>query len=161
MTSANHGPEDQVLMTEQSSSAANTSSHINHSVNHSEMATNNSTDSVLPEEYASTGQTNLTEIGRTSETALLDERTLLACVVRTIPAGGRIHISSTVSECQLYILGSICNMAVLYLKADIWYVMCFKHSSLTDWARCLHLYTGMITRKSMESSMNLWPAILR
>lgn len=27
---------------------------------------------------------------------LLDERSLLACIVRTIPAGGRIRISSTV-----------------------------------------------------------------
>ncbi|XP_010555751.1 PREDICTED: uncharacterized protein LOC104825162 isoform X2 [Tarenaya hassleriana] len=33
--------------------------------------------------------------GRNSDNALLDERSLLACIVRTIPAGGRICISST------------------------------------------------------------------
>ncbi|KAL0875195.1 hypothetical protein Bca101_024900 [Brassica carinata] len=32
---------------------------------------------------------------RNLESALLDERSLLACIVRTIPAGGRIRISST------------------------------------------------------------------
>ncbi|KAI4307045.1 hypothetical protein L6164_030276 [Bauhinia variegata] len=95
ITSSNHGPEDQVLMTEQSGSVANASSHIIHSVNHSEMVINNPTDSVFPEGYASSGQTNSTAMSTTLETAVLDERSLLACIVRTIPAGGRIRISST------------------------------------------------------------------
>lgn len=93
---ANDGVENQALMADSSSFAANTSSHIVHSVNHSEMAVNDSTDSALPE-----AQTNLTEIVRTPEINLLDERTLLACIVRTIPAGGQIRISSTVSESEL------------------------------------------------------------
>jgi hypothetical protein len=33
--------------------------------------------------------------GKATEIALLDERALLACIVRTIPPGGRIRISST------------------------------------------------------------------
>ena len=33
---------------------------------------------------------------RNLESALLDERSLLACIVRTIPAGERVRISSTV-----------------------------------------------------------------
>ncbi|PPS17086.1 hypothetical protein GOBAR_AA03499 [Gossypium barbadense] len=43
----------------------------------------------------STGQTNNLISAKTSETALLDERSLLACIVRTIPTGGKIRISST------------------------------------------------------------------
>ncbi|KAI4338024.1 hypothetical protein L6164_016379 [Bauhinia variegata] len=96
MASSNHGPEDPILTTEQSSSAVNaSSSNIVHSVNHSDVVINNPTDSVLSEAYATSGQTNSTTISRTLETALLDERSLLACIVRTIPAGGRIRISST------------------------------------------------------------------
>ncbi|KAF7830776.1 uncharacterized protein G2W53_013109 [Senna tora] len=95
VTSANHGPEDQVFIAEQPSTAANTSSHKIHSVNHSEMVTKSSTDSVLPEAYVTTGQTNSTAVARSSEAALFDERELLTCIVRTIPAGGRIRISST------------------------------------------------------------------
>ncbi|XP_054788775.1 uncharacterized protein LOC129294428 isoform X2 [Prosopis cineraria] len=95
VASTNCGPGDQFLMAEQTNSAATASSHTVHLVKQSEMATNVSADSVLPEAYVPTGQTNLTEIIRTSEVTLLDERTLLACIVRTIPAGGRIRISST------------------------------------------------------------------
>ncbi|TXG57455.1 hypothetical protein EZV62_018768 [Acer yangbiense] len=38
---------------------------------------------------------NSVDIGKTLENALLDERSLLTCIVCTIPAGGRILISST------------------------------------------------------------------
>lgn len=98
MTSAISGPEDQALIAEQPSSAANASSHKIHAVNHSEMVTKSLADSVLPEEYPSTGhtQTNSTTVATSLEASLLDERALLACIVRTIPAGGRIRISSTV-----------------------------------------------------------------
>ncbi|XP_061340513.1 uncharacterized protein LOC133286978 isoform X2 [Gastrolobium bilobum] len=95
VTISNDGPEDQVLLAEQVSSAANASPVTGHSVNHNEMVQSNSTDSVLPEAFTSTGQTTSTTIAKTSETALLEERSLLACIVRTIPAGGRIRISST------------------------------------------------------------------
>lgn len=98
MASTNCEQGDQISVAEHANPAAIASSHIIHLVKHGERAKNASADSVLPEEYDPTGQTNLTEIMRTSEVTLLDERTLLACVVRTIPASGRIRISSTVSK---------------------------------------------------------------
>ncbi|PON81202.1 RNA polymerase II degradation factor [Trema orientale] len=96
VTSMDGGLEDQVLTTEQSSSAANTSQADNslHPVNFDKTAVNNSND-VVPEAYVSTGWTKSPTVGRTSEAVLLDERSLLACIVRTIPAGGRVRISST------------------------------------------------------------------
>lgn len=86
VTLSNDGPATQILLTEQGSSAANAPSV-------GEMIQNNS-DTVLSEALASTGQTTIPKV---PETALLDERSLLACIVRTIPAAGRIRISSTVS----------------------------------------------------------------
>ena len=68
-----------------------------HHMHFREAAVSNATDSVLSEAAISTGETNSLSTGRTPETALLDERALLACIVRTIPPGGRIRISSTVS----------------------------------------------------------------
>ncbi|KFK26988.1 hypothetical protein AALP_AA8G319700 [Arabis alpina] len=50
----------------------------------------NGTGSVVRETLVSSGKAE-----RNLESALLDERSLLACIVRTIPAGGRIRISST------------------------------------------------------------------
>ncbi|RZC07333.1 hypothetical protein D0Y65_014598 [Glycine soja] len=91
---SNNEPDVQVLLAEQATSAVNASSVTSHSVNHNEMIQSNSTDSVLSEVFTSSGSTAST-IAKTSETALLDEKSLLACIVRTIPAGGRIRISST------------------------------------------------------------------
>jgi hypothetical protein len=51
---------------------------------------NGATKSVVPETQVSSGKAE-----RNLESALLDERSLLACIVRTIPAGGKIRISST------------------------------------------------------------------
>ncbi|KAL0710289.1 hypothetical protein Bca4012_017267 [Brassica carinata] len=51
----------------------------------------NGVGSVARETLVSSGKSE-----RNMESALLDERSLLACIVRTIPAGGRIRISSTV-----------------------------------------------------------------
>ncbi|XP_019437334.1 PREDICTED: serine/threonine-protein kinase dst2-like isoform X7 [Lupinus angustifolius] len=90
---ANDGPE--VLVAEQVSSSVNASGVTSHNVNHNEMVQSNSTEPVLPEAFASTGQTTSSTMARTSETSLLDERSLLACIVRTIPAGGWVRISST------------------------------------------------------------------
>ncbi|KAE9587265.1 hypothetical protein Lalb_Chr23g0271841 [Lupinus albus] len=90
---ANDGPE--VLVSEQVSSSVNASGVTSHNVNHNEMVQSNSAEPVLPEAFASTGQTKSSTIGRTSETSLLDERSLLACIVRTIPADGWVRISST------------------------------------------------------------------
>ncbi|XP_052732130.1 uncharacterized protein LOC108331634 isoform X6 [Vigna angularis] len=95
VTLSKEGPDDQVLLAEQASSATNASPVKSQSVNHDEMIQNNSTDSVLSEVFTSSGSTVSTTITKTSETALLDEKSLLACIVRTIPAGGRIRISST------------------------------------------------------------------
>ncbi|XP_027902327.1 uncharacterized protein LOC114162592 isoform X3 [Vigna unguiculata] len=95
VTLSNDGPDDQVLLSEQASSATNASPVKSQSVNHDEMIQNNSTDSVLSEVFTSSGSTASSTITKTSETALLDEKSLLACIVRTIPAGGRIRISST------------------------------------------------------------------
>ncbi|KAH1112777.1 hypothetical protein GLYMA_04G230800v4 [Glycine max] len=94
VTLSNNGPDDQVLLAEQASSAAIASSVTSHSVNHNEMIQNNSTDSVLSEVFTSSALTAST-IAKTSEITLLDGKSLLACIVRTIPAGGRIRISST------------------------------------------------------------------
>lgn len=70
-----------------------------HNVNVSEMIINNASGSVavVPEAFVSSGVKIPMMVRNTLETALLDERALLACIVRTIPAGGRIQISSTVS----------------------------------------------------------------
>ncbi|CAJ1974456.1 unnamed protein product [Sphenostylis stenocarpa] len=92
---SNDGPDDQVLLTEQASSAASVSPVKSQSVNHNEMIQNNSTDSNLSEVFTSSGSTTSTTITKALETVLLDEKSLLACIVRTIPAGGRIRISST------------------------------------------------------------------
>jgi hypothetical protein len=92
VTLPNDRPASQILVAEQASSAADASSVASHSVG--EMIQNNS-DTVLSEAFT----TASTTIAKAPETALLDERSLLACIVRTIPAAGRIRISSTVSIC--------------------------------------------------------------
>lgn len=60
----------------------------------------NSTGVILPEVPISAGwsSTSVTA-GKTPKPTLLDERSLLACIVRAIPSGasGRIRISTTVS----------------------------------------------------------------
>nr|POE99205.1 hypothetical protein CFP56_63684 [Quercus suber] len=97
LTSTNHGLEGQVFTAEQPASAANPSASdtSSHSINLSETSVNNATGAALPESFVSTGQANALAVGKTLEPALLDERSLLACIVRTVPAGGRIRISST------------------------------------------------------------------
>ncbi|XP_039010976.1 uncharacterized protein LOC120139956 isoform X2 [Hibiscus syriacus] len=93
----NNQVEDQIRTAEETSTAAASSpSHDTsvHSVELCETIVKNGTDAILPEKV-STEQTNNLISAKTSETALLDERSLLACIVRTIPTGGRIRISST------------------------------------------------------------------
>ncbi|XP_039045250.1 putative leucine-rich repeat-containing protein DDB_G0290503 isoform X2 [Hibiscus syriacus] len=93
----NHVLEDQILTAEETSTVASASpSHDTvHSVDFCDTTVKNGTVAFLPEKLVSTGQSNYLISAKTSETALLDERSLLACVVRTIPNGGRIRISST------------------------------------------------------------------
>uniref|UniRef100_A0A5B7B017 DUF7725 domain-containing protein n=1 Tax=Davidia involucrata TaxID=16924 RepID=A0A5B7B017_DAVIN len=98
-TLTNHELEGQGLTTEQAISDVNASLSENpiHSVNFSETTVKNASGSVLPEAFVSSGQKNTHSVGKTPESTLLDERSLLACIVRTIPPGsrGRIRISST------------------------------------------------------------------
>ncbi|XP_073261093.1 uncharacterized protein [Populus alba] len=91
------GLEDQALTEEQASSAASASLSETsvHSVNVSETTINKGTGAVASEAFISSDQTNVVTGGKTSDTPLLDERSLLACIVRTIPTGGRIRINST------------------------------------------------------------------
>ncbi|KAK5804588.1 Angiomotin-like protein 1 [Gossypium arboreum] len=92
----NHVLEDQVLSAEEASTAASPSPDSSeHSVNFKGTTTSNGANAIMPDKSVSTGQTNILISAKTSETALLDERSLLACIVRTIPTGGRIRISST------------------------------------------------------------------
>ncbi|XP_073035526.1 uncharacterized protein [Primulina eburnea] len=56
--------------------------------------TNTPSVSVLTDGIVSNGQ-KTDVVGKTGEHFLLDERSLLACIVRTIGSGGRIRISST------------------------------------------------------------------
>ncbi|KAE8675557.1 leucine-rich repeat receptor-like protein kinase PEPR1 [Hibiscus syriacus] len=94
----NNQVEDQILTAEETRSAAASSPSRDTSVNSvdfSETIVKNGTGAILPEKLVSTRETNNLISAKTSETALLDERSLLACIVRTIPTGGRIRISST------------------------------------------------------------------
>ncbi|XVF10161.1 hypothetical protein REPUB_Repub07fG0158800 [Reevesia pubescens] len=93
----NHVLEDQVLTADEASTAASPSPPDSsvHSVSFSETIISNGAGAILPENSVSAGQTNTLISAKISETALLDERSLLACIVRTIPTGGRIRISST------------------------------------------------------------------
>ncbi|GAB4826124.1 hypothetical protein Ancab_008994 [Ancistrocladus abbreviatus] len=95
--SMNDEPESRSFTKEQASSAANSSPTDTpiHLGNFAETAVNIVSDSVLTEAFGSTTQTNSLPTGKAPEAALLDERSLLACIVRTIPAGGKIRISST------------------------------------------------------------------
>ena len=94
-----HALESQGSTVEQPSPAASTtpSDTSNHPANFGEISNNNVTSTVLPETYVSARQPNTLPVGKTAEVSLLDEGSLLACIVRTIPSGGKIRISSTVS----------------------------------------------------------------
>ncbi|KAL5068767.1 hypothetical protein RYX36_019654 [Vicia faba] len=90
VTLSNDGPASQILLTEQGNSAANVPSV-------GEMIQNNS-HTILSETLASTGQTTSTTISKVPETALLDERSLLACIIRTIPAAGSLSCPTGLSK---------------------------------------------------------------
>ena len=100
------------MATEHLDSAASVSASeaSGHPVHFADVTTNSAVDALLSEGFVSAGPRNSLLTGKRTETALLDKRALLACIVRTIPAGGEIRISSTVSmlHCQLplYLLKS-------------------------------------------------------
>ncbi|KAL8160383.1 hypothetical protein V2J09_001920 [Rumex salicifolius] len=93
--SSNEKLESTVVTTESSDSSQSSlpSETVINPLNPAEI--NNTAHSVLPEVLDSVAQTNIVPPKGTPGTALLDERSLLACVARTIPAGGKIRISST------------------------------------------------------------------
>ncbi|KAK9672376.1 hypothetical protein RND81_12G096800 [Saponaria officinalis] len=85
-------PVGQDAMTEQPSSTASPSPSVSsvQALNVTNASLNAASEAVLPTE-----QTNSLSSGKLPEPCLLDEGALLACIVRTIPPGGSIHISST------------------------------------------------------------------
>ncbi|KAL3342349.1 hypothetical protein AABB24_026393 [Solanum stoloniferum] len=97
--SANYMLESQGLrMGEFSSNADKSSAEISNNVHNStESVTDTVSSAVLTETYVAGGQKNAYAVGKSAEVNLLDEKALLACIVRTIPpgSGGRIRISST------------------------------------------------------------------
>ncbi|KAI3409102.1 uncharacterized protein J3R85_019731 [Psidium guajava] len=66
-----------------------------HPANSDAIGNNHAADEVAPEMGNPTGKAIKSTGGRNPETDILDERSLLACIVRTIPPGGKIRISST------------------------------------------------------------------
>ncbi|KAF3626752.1 hypothetical protein FXO38_29088 [Capsicum annuum] len=97
-SSANYMLESRELhMGEFSSNADKSSVEVPNNVHNStESVTDTVSDTVLTETYVAEGQ-NAYAVGKSVEVNLLDEKALLACIVRTIPpgSGGRIRISST------------------------------------------------------------------
>ncbi|XP_021763324.1 uncharacterized protein LOC110728013 isoform X2 [Chenopodium quinoa] len=94
---SNNGTEMHNVVTEQPCSAVEQSPSESsaHTVPFAEATVNNADDVASTESYVSTDQSNGLSTRKISESPLLDERALLACIVRTIPAGGKIRISST------------------------------------------------------------------
>lgn len=98
-SSANYMLEPQGLrMGEFSSNADKSSAEISNNVrNSTESVVDTVSSAVLTETYVAGGQKNAYAVGKSAEVNLLDEKALLACIVRTVPpgSGGRIRISST------------------------------------------------------------------
>ncbi|XP_049349128.1 uncharacterized protein LOC125813718 isoform X3 [Solanum verrucosum] len=98
-SSANYMLESQGLrMGEFSLNADKSSAEISNNVhNATESVMDTVSSAVLTETYVAGGQKNAYAVGKSAEVNLLDEKALLACIVRTIPpgSGGRIRISST------------------------------------------------------------------
>ncbi|XP_059304473.1 uncharacterized protein LOC132056342 isoform X5 [Lycium ferocissimum] len=98
-SSANYMLESQGLrMGEFSSNVDKSSAEVPNNVHNSaESVTDTLSGTVLTETYVAGGQKNAYAVGKSVDVNLLDEKALLACIVRTIPPGsaGRIRISST------------------------------------------------------------------
>lgn len=93
-TAPNHSLEAQERNARQLSAANMSSGSSTHSINSAEAAECNvSSEASLPAERV----INMLPVRKVLEPKLLDERTLLVCIVRAIPAGsgGQIRISST------------------------------------------------------------------
>lgn len=98
-SSTNYMLESQGLrIGEFSSNADKSSAEVPNNVHNStESVTDTVSGTVLTETYVAGGQKNAYAVGKSVEVNLLDEKALLACIVRTIPPGsaGRIRISAT------------------------------------------------------------------
>ncbi|CAI0397558.1 unnamed protein product [Linum tenue] len=94
---ANDGLQRQIVSEEQQSSAVGVSlpEASVQSASLTETVISNGPGTTVPEAFTPTGQANIATAGKALEPPLIDERSLLACIVRTIPAGGRIRINST------------------------------------------------------------------
>ncbi|KAL2457728.1 DNA-MISMATCH-REPAIR-2 domain-containing protein [Abeliophyllum distichum] len=92
-----HGLEGKSLVMEQPSSDVNASSTEapNHALNFRETTKNAASGAAPSDTFVSAAQKNIYVVGKPPEISLLDERSLLACIVRTIGSGGRTRISST------------------------------------------------------------------
>ncbi|XP_022878465.1 uncharacterized protein LOC111396290 isoform X3 [Olea europaea var. sylvestris] len=92
-----HRLENRSLMMEQPNFTVNVplSEALIHAVNIGTTTMNNVSGAVSSDATVSTGQKNSYVIETPAEISLLDERSLLACIVRTIGSGGRIRISAT------------------------------------------------------------------
>ncbi|KAF3682025.1 hypothetical protein FXO37_02581 [Capsicum annuum] len=99
--SSNYMLESQELHMGEFSLNANKSSVevLNNMHNSTESVTGTVSDTVLTESCVAEGQ-NTYAVSKSVEVNLLDEKALLACIVRIIPpgSGGRIRISSTASN---------------------------------------------------------------
>lgn len=115
---------------------------------------------IIPEEnhvIASATVANLTLVEKNSDSLLLDERFLLACIARTLPATGKIRISSTVSA-FLFISTMISNPFFYIFSLNISFSI-FGSSQIV-YQKCWHLYTGATTRKpkgSLKTSLHVIP----
>ncbi|CAI0397567.1 unnamed protein product, partial [Linum tenue] len=91
------GLQRQIVSEEQQSSAVGVSlpEASVQSASLTETVISNGPGTTVPEAFTPTGQANIATAGKALEPPLIDERSLLACIVRTIPAGGRIRINST------------------------------------------------------------------
>lgn len=88
----------QVSRTQQPTSAAKISEEPVNRINSIEQSTDISANVTLPSEGSiSSEEKTQISVGKSSEITLLDQGSLLRCIVRTIPLNGRIRISSTVS----------------------------------------------------------------
>ncbi|KAL1822321.1 uncharacterized protein LOC108214759 isoform X3 [Daucus carota subsp. sativus] len=86
----------QVSRTQQPTSAAKISEEPVNRINSIEQSTDISANVTLPSEGSiSSEEKTQISVGKSSEITLLDQGSLLRCIVRTIPLNGRIRISST------------------------------------------------------------------
>ncbi|KAG9445184.1 hypothetical protein H6P81_016524 [Aristolochia fimbriata] len=85
------------IAADQATTDVNGSCDVNHQVKTADSAKSTSSNMTLPDMPVCAGRTSSMLSARPPQPALLDERSLLACIVRAIPAGsgGQVRISTT------------------------------------------------------------------